>query len=422
MRTRIFLIVLVSLAAAAALAASDYHRHVAFDNSIPPRSYYHSEGSVVSPSELELSNGKFPVEDAECVSPPNCLRLKWRSQRGGEWRMTLNLKKHYGGLDLSGDTLSFWVYSDATSPPTRRRSSTSRTRAVKAALRSGCLAEARRFRRASGCGSGCPFASFVGLFSRPATRFDPARLASITIVQGLDDGAPHTLLHGRGADRRGPRRDDKIRPAAPRARRPGLRSPRGRELASGRASPICCTTGSIDRSTAARTSQSAIQKGHLTRYADFLGEAGREGVLQDQRSGHAATTSRRTVGAASAPHARCQDDELLTMVQEASFRYYWEAAHPEGGHGHRDPAWRREPRRARRVRLRHHGDRRRRRSADSSRASRAAERMLKIVRFLAKADRFHGVWPHFLDGRTGRDHRRTSASTTMAATWSRRRS
>src|SRR5262249_58396470 len=31
-----------------------------------------------------------------------------------------------------------------------------------------------------------------------------------------------------------------------------------------------------------------------------------------------------------------------------------------------------------------------------------AERMLKIVRFLARADRFHGAWPHFLDGRTGK--------------------
>ena len=31
-----------------------------------------------------------------------------------------------------------------------------------------------------------------------------------------------------------------------------------------------------------------------------------------------------------------------------------------------------------------------------------AERMLKIVEFLGKADRFHGAWPHFLDGRTGK--------------------
>src|SRR5208283_5145574 len=31
-----------------------------------------------------------------------------------------------------------------------------------------------------------------------------------------------------------------------------------------------------------------------------------------------------------------------------------------------------------------------------------AERLLKITRFLRKADRFHGVWPHFLNGTTGR--------------------
>jgi hypothetical protein len=29
-------------------------------------------------------------------------------------------------------------------------------------------------------------------------------------------------------------------------------------------------------------------------------------------------------------------------------------------------------------------------------------RLVKIIRFLQKADRFHGAWPHWLDGRTGR--------------------
>jgi hypothetical protein len=32
----------------------------------------------------------------------------------------------------------------------------------------------------------------------------------------------------------------------------------------------------------------------------------------------------------------------------------------------------------------------------------AVERLLKAVRFLARADRFHGIWPHFLDGNTGK--------------------
>jgi hypothetical protein len=31
-----------------------------------------------------------------------------------------------------------------------------------------------------------------------------------------------------------------------------------------------------------------------------------------------------------------------------------------------------------------------------------AERLQRILRFLGRADRFHGVWPHFIDGRTGK--------------------
>jgi hypothetical protein len=44
------------------------------------------------------------------------------------------------------------------------------------------------------------------------------------------------------------------------------------------------------------------------------------------------------------------------------------------------------------------------------------ERMQKITHFLSAADRFHGVWPHFLDGRTGKVIP-TSLSITMAAIW-----
>jgi hypothetical protein len=32
----------------------------------------------------------------------------------------------------------------------------------------------------------------------------------------------------------------------------------------------------------------------------------------------------------------------------------------------------------------------------------AVERLSKIVHFLEKADRFHGAWPHWLDGQTGK--------------------
>jgi hypothetical protein len=39
---------------------------------------------------------------------------------------------------------------------------------------------------------------------------------------------------------------------------------------------------------------------------------------------------------------------------------------------------------------------------DSSPASKACSEWQKITHFLSTAVRFHGVWPHFLDGRTGK--------------------
>lgn len=94
------------------------------------------------------------------------------------------------------------------------------------------------------------------------------------------------------------------------------------------------------------------------------------------------------------------DDQLLDLVQRQTFRYFWEDAHPESGMA-----------------------RERNSSGDIVTAggsgfglmaivaaidrnfiSRQAgiERLDKILTFLEKADRFHGAWPHWMDGRTGK--------------------
>jgi hypothetical protein len=93
------------------------------------------------------------------------------------------------------------------------------------------------------------------------------------------------------------------------------------------------------------------------------------------------------------------DEELKTMVQEATFRYFWDYAHPASGLA--------------RERL----------GSDNivttggsgfglmallvgiergfiSRQQ-GIDRMLRILNFLETADRFHGVCPHWMDGNTG---------------------
>jgi hypothetical protein len=94
------------------------------------------------------------------------------------------------------------------------------------------------------------------------------------------------------------------------------------------------------------------------------------------------------------------DEALLNLVQEHTFRYFWDFAHPVSGLA-------------------------RERNSSGNLVTiggsgfglmgiiigvergfisrhQAVERFEKITAFLAIADRFHGAWPHWLDGNTGR--------------------
>ena len=73
-----------------------------------------------------------------------------------------------------------------------------------------------------------------------------------------------------------------------------------------------------------------IQKGTLARYADFVGASGRQVAYKISAvdTGYRESAPSAPVSAAT---RALSDDELLTMVQEATFRYYWEAADPDAG-------------------------------------------------------------------------------------------
>jgi len=93
------------------------------------------------------------------------------------------------------------------------------------------------------------------------------------------------------------------------------------------------------------------------------------------------------------------DEQLLDMVQEATFRYFWDHAHPTSG-----------------LARERFGSGNTVTSGGSGfgimailvgiergfiTREQGIERMLKIVNFLQSADRFHGAWSHWLNGETG---------------------
>jgi len=95
------------------------------------------------------------------------------------------------------------------------------------------------------------------------------------------------------------------------------------------------------------------------------------------------------------------DDELLTMVQEASFRYYWEGAEATSGLAKENISGRQNM-----IAAGASGFGMMALIAGTERKfitrKESAERFVKIVNFLEKAETFHGVYPHFIDGPTGK--------------------
>lgn len=111
---------------------------------------------------------------------------------------------------------------------------------------------------------------------------------------------------------------------------------------------------------------------------------------------------------AAALESRISDDSLFTLVQYRTFQYFWDGAEPTSGA----------------ARERFHSDNI---YPDNDKhivtsggtgfgvmavlvgiergfitREQGAERLHKLVEWLEKADRFHGVWPHWLNGETGK--------------------
>ena len=380
--------------------AQGVHDRPAFDNSLSYRSFYYSDGYFISPSELELVDNKVPIDEAHYVSPPNSLRLKWSSQSGGDWLMSLKVKARYGTADFSGSSLFFWCYSE-----TDLSADESPYIYLKDANDEGTpsirlIGQLDRLPAHTWTRIKLPFDSFVGFVrDTRASQFDPRRLARITIVQGLDDGKAHTVyideivVGDEGAN-------SSKGPSAP----SGLNAKgydRHIDLTWTPNNDTNLRYYKIYRSFDGKTyTPVGIQKASRTRYEDFLGESGKTSFYKV--SSVDATYNESPISAEVKATTRAMsDEELLTMVQEGCFRYYWEGAHPIAGMaieilpGDENLVA---------VGASGHGIMALLVAVERGFITReqGVERILKITRFLSKADRFHGAFPHFLDGRTGR--------------------
>jgi exo beta-1,2-glucooligosaccharide sophorohydrolase (non-reducing end) len=376
---------------------SSYFPQTFFDNSLTSDSYYYSAGKASTPSTLELLGGKLPVETGHFRTPPNALRLRWKSMGQGGWSTEIRLYQWRNReINFPGDTLVFSCYAPEAIRPEDfpRLALKDKDNNFTQPLNISNFVQgvgARQWTEVR-----VPLDRFVTASIHP---FEPRRMNSIFFVQGEADRQDHTLIvdEFRTAARELP----SARPALPVVRHIQAKGyERHVDVSWDLIEDKSIARYVIYRSLDGRTfSPIGIQLPGVCRYSDFLGKPGQQVAYKVVTSDVSYRESALSE-AASASTRAMSDDELLTAVQEACFRYYWEGADPHSGM----------------TRENFPGDDRIVATGASGfgimalvvgvhrgfiTREQGLQRMRQIADFLGKADRFHGVWPHFMNGETG---------------------
>ncbi len=387
-----------------ARAASDYYRHVIFDNSLTTDSYFSSRAQASGKSFIEQQNGRLPVETGTFLTPPNAIRIEWQSAPEGGWTAEIaavDMRNRRPGLD--GHNLYFWVYAKEpiAAADLPRMVLSNATEGLQVAEFPASFSEPLDLGKYTG---DVPAGRWIQVRipladCRTASiyPFRPEYLRAITFHQGRADDARHTLIV------------DEIRvdddpgalaalPAPTNLRATGY--DRHVELEWDAAEPSSLGRYVIYRSLDGNNfSPVGIQLPGMHRYEDFLGKAGVRAVYKVAASDWQYRQSAFSAVAAASTR-ELSDDELLTMLQQACFHYYWEGADPHSGM----------------TRENIPGDDRIVATGASGfgimalvvgvdrgfiTREQGVERLSKIADFLAHAQRYHGVWSHYMDGATG---------------------
>ncbi len=386
------------------LRADDYYRHVIFDNSLTHDTNYFSHGYANGQSFIEQQDGRLPVETRIFRTPPNAIRLQWQSAPNGGWNAEISMldfRNRRPGVD--GHYLYFSIYAPQTigaADMPQLVLSTSSEGLQVAEFPASFSAPIKLGKYTGNLPAGhwvevrIPLADIQ---SASIYTFRHEYIQSLTFSQGIADNLRHTLIV------------DDIRVADAPASHAPLPAPtalhatgydRHIELEWNASEPANLARYVIYRSeNSAGFTPIGIQIPGIHRYEDFLGRSGvtaRYKIAAADWSFHESPQSIE----ATASTRELTDNELLTMMQHACFHYYWEGANPQSGMTLENIP----------------GDERIVATGASGfgvmslmvgvdrhfiTRAQGVERLTKIVNFLEHADRYHGVWSHYMNGNTG---------------------
>jgi hypothetical protein len=373
--------------------AQEYeYTYTFFTNSAMPGSHFFSKASFIGDSHIDNANGQLPIDKEIFHTPGNGLVLKYRNGKEGNWKAFV-FHPDKRGMDHFGkaDNLSLWVYNPS------ENTTGNDLPAVQLMFRDSSLSTTYRI----------PFlkAHAWQCVSIPLKEFgaiDADHPEQIIAVVFLQQAAASEAVHTLYID------DIELLPDRSAAMIPSVPmivSARGYarhvDITWEKVADSAVHLVKVYRSENGVIYEPAgVQQSYVNRYSDFTGETGKRYFYMITCLDNNYNESEFSLPVAATTR-EMTDDELLTMVQEASFRYYWEGAESSSGMARENIPGRHDM-----IATGASGFGIMALIVGTERGfierEESVNRFLKILGFLEGAQKFHGVYPHFMDGPTGK--------------------
>lgn len=393
MKTKILLLLILAVNISAYSREPEYD-HVIFDNSLMTGSYYYSKGEYKSPSFIETVRKKLPVAEDEYFTAKNSLLLKYVSAETGNWNASV-IYQDWRGKDFikEGRYLDFrlLIKSDTklselpqVAIATKDEKIISSYLNIEKCINSQGSDKWNHVR--------IPLADFKNI-----SYIHSKEIKEVLFRQGSKDGKEHTIYI------------DQIELVPVNIQKSSSVVADIKAKAYERHVDISWDKDGLENIKYVKIYRSegngdfksvGVQNPLLGRYTDYSGKPN--------------TTFRYKVtcvdydynespfsDVVEARTSYMTDEELLTMVHEATFRYYWEGAEDISGLSRENI-----PGRSNMIATGASGFAIMGIISGVERGfitrGQAVERMKKIVSFLDRADTFHGAYAHFIDGPSGK--------------------
>ncbi|MEE2771804.1 MAG: glucoamylase family protein [Bacteroidota bacterium] len=369
---------------------SDYTK-VFFENSLMEKSWNSSNVEYSGNSFVLNVQKRIPVNDQKFFTPGNSLQLNYSSNPEGNWSVTINYPE-WRGKDRfeESNLLSFWVFQQEKVSGNLPEISVSNTSGKSKALSLDAYSEEiipNKWFQVK-----IPLTDFGSGFT------DSAAIENVIFQQGHSSGDHEIFI-----DQVELLNEANLKSVVENVQIQNLKSYEQHvDITWNEIDPDVVKYIQVYRSENGEDYQPiGIQNTqYFSKFTDFTGQPDQTYYYKLSALGY--DYSESDLSAAQKVSTKTMsDDELLSMVQEASFNYYWEGAEKNSGLALENIPGRKE--------------------MVASGASGfglmalvvGAERNFisrdefvirigKIVQFLEKAERFHGAYSHFIDGPSGK--------------------